>query len=160
MDGCPAISPAIIVCDLKMDTDQDCFNYLLTYVVGKKSRPQALLTSLNRYLPIRVFRSSSGNQAKSKYLLTSPDPNKVVYHYDGIYYAIAVMDELTFHLVRMEPRNVMEVLVAPNIIPALDFCSSPPENPDVFSEKSSEDLIGIGWDMNGFEAWNPIVESV
>ena len=138
-----------------MDADQDCFHYLRTYVVGKNSRPKALLTSMNRYLPICVFRSSSGNQAKSNYFSTSRDLNKVVYRYDGIYYAIAVIDELTFYLVRMEG------LVAPNIIPALDFHStSPPDDPGTFSKKTSEDVIGIGWDMNGFMAWNPIVESL
>ena len=161
VDGCSEQGcPAIIVCDMKNDADEEFFHFL-TYVVGKNSRHGALLTSMKRYLPIRVFRSSGGNQAKSANFATCPDPNKVVYRYDGIYYAIAVKDKLTFYLVRMEPRNVMEGLLAPNIIPALDFHStSPPDDPGTFSKKTSEDIIGIGWDVNGFMAWNPIVESV
>ena len=134
--------------------------------VGKNFKPKSLLTSMNRYLPICVFsRSSMGNCAKSDYFPKSHNPDKVVYCYNGIYYVIAVVKEFTFYLVRMEPRNVMVGLVPANIIPVLDFYSTSAMATDVpgtYSKKKSEDLIsGIGWDLNGFLAWNlVVVESI
>ena len=91
---------AIVVCDLMEEADHDSFHYL-TYVVGKNSRPNSLVTSMEHYLPIRVFRSSRGNRAKGDYFPKTHDRNKVVYRYDGIYNVTGVVNELTFYLVRM-----------------------------------------------------------
>jgi hypothetical protein len=87
--GCPSI----IVKALSHTRDDDQYHFL-TYVACDNSHPLTLLKSFSGGKPVRVFRSSNGNREKSKYF-PSPNGNKVVYRYDGIYYVVVTVDKKT-----------------------------------------------------------------
>lgn len=161
--GCPSI----VVCRMSHNEDSDHFRFL-TYVVGESSRPMALFQSYKAGIPIRVFRSSSGNLAKGKYFPNSRD-GRVVYRYDGLYFVILAFDHegepvdkqcgetkaKIFHLVRGEPIKRMAEL-------CLEFCSFGycigfPEEMSVYSDLTSEEVLrsACAFDIDGFHDWYP-----
>ena len=153
--------------------ESDHFRFL-TYVVGDKSRPQALYQSYNLEKPVRVFRSSNGDREKGDFFPQSPKDGKTVYRYDGLYFIIYAFDRhgkrvdrtndkeqqaKVFYMVRGEPETRMEELFQ-------QFgsfrCCIDQQNAIPSSKLASELLIdGLDpFDIDDFHDWCPCSSAV
>ena len=163
--GCPSI----IVKALSDTRDEDQYHFL-TYVASDHSHPLTLLKSFLCAKPIRVFRSSNGNREKSNYF-PSPNGNKVVYRYDGIYYVVAtidkkndeivglggvVVDARVFFLVRAEPCILMQQLITDHAFLDLFLPDMNANDESCFSARDSKQIVNESWNVKAFRDWNPL----
>lgn len=167
--GCPSI----IVKALSHPLDDDRYHFL-TYVASENSHPLTLLKSFSSQKPIRVFRSSMGNRERGKYF-PSPSGTKVVYRYDGIYYAVAtinnkngdlvglggaVVDARVFFLIRAEPCHIMQRLTLDypflnSFLPEINEADT-----SCYSAKDSSHIVNQSWNVNTFQDWNPFATRI